>query len=563
MRSVEADEAMRLDHCFDEMLSTPNQGTAETRSGTGQPIDAGMADVLHFLHEASTRPSPAPHFVQGLGEALIKSDPVVPQVRVIPVQIAPPDEQSRRACPGSDVRSNSILRREEGAWWRIGTGPTNDGIAHDSLPVKSPIPVQAGHHPSHPTAPSRQPWWRHCEMAATILLVVALGGAVLLVANPGRGVPAPSQLSALQRERAGAEPRVLDIFDIGVFSLVEPSTPLGESTTADENIWATGWRDGQAVPMTEPNDPLAVSWLAGSTVLGEGGNVVLQGHNEYWNSDSAVFAELDQLTPESLDPIRLTSVNDVTFAYGIEWVRRFPSHVTPDVQREILGPTDKESLTLITPGGSYDARTGTYPEVVVVRAEHLWTDGLTSIEIPDPTTCEVTPRSTAELDALALRFNNDPTLRPTATPPDALTGVPADPATAAAVTNTARTLAACLNANDALRSYALYSDNGLVRPIALMMSASFDPTLEWAPDFFPSPDVGTPVPPNEQLVVWSVDDVRILDDGRVSAIVEISASQGSQLSGMSPGERALYIFARTGGRYYYYVVDEVIFPPPE
>lgn len=554
MRSVDAEEAMRLDRLFDELLSEPRRGGAEVRSGKGESLDADMAATLRLLLETSTRPSPDPDFVERLRAELTGSDAVVPPVRY---------EESRRAVNGHGPLANITQVEDHGMRRRMGAGNSVEDSARSSLPIERPLLLHDSHHPPRTDTPPHS-WRRHWGIAATILLIVALGGITLLAANPNRRVPPPSRLNAISIESAGAAPRVLGIYDIGVTSLIEPSTPLDESLTPDENIWATGWRDGKAVPMTEPNDPLAVSWLTGSTTLGEGGNVVLQGHNEYWDSDTAVFADLDQLTPGSL--IQLSSVNDVTFWYGVQWVVNFPSSVGPNAQREILGPTDKESLTLITPGGGYDAQTGTYAEVVVVRAEHLWTDGLASVEIPDPTPCEVPPRSVAELDALVLRVNGSGRPLPTPTTPDILTGgVPADPVTAAAVTNTARTLAACLNANDGLRSFALYSDDGLLRlfDFSYFSSAFTDPMLdlEWAPDVASLADPATPVPVDDQHVVWDVGDVRILADGRVAAIVNISQSQSSQVPTFWTGEHALYVFTLARDRYF--VIDEVVFPVPE
>lgn len=504
MPAADADQAIHLDRHFDEIL--------RGREPRHDPRDATVA-TLQQLHRLSTLPVPDPSFVHCLQTALIED--AVPPAPFMP-----------------------------GNW--------TDDDRHSANGHTSPWPAS----PAHSSPRLNRHWQQPLQLAAAVLVVVVLG-AYLAVSQLGRGVPAPSRLSAVLPRSEGAVPRVLSIFDLGVESLIEPAGPLRASATPGENIWATGWRDGDAIPMTEPNDPLAVTWLEGSTALGEGGNIVLQGHNEYWDTGRAVFADLGDLSSMSL--IQLTSVNDVTFFYIVEWVRHFPSHVGVYEQRGILGPTAEEALTLIAPAGTYDATTGTYPEVVVVRARHIWTDGLASMTIPDPTKCDVAPRSVAELDALAIRFTGKPAQLPIPTPPEVLTGIPADPLTAAAVVETTRELAACLNANDALRSFALYGDDGLLRLFDFMTSAFADPNLEWTPDFASLPELATPVPVNDQHVVWRVDDVRILDDGRVSAIVDISASQASQVPRMPTGEPALYIFAREGNRY---LIDEVIFPLP-
>lgn len=90
-------------------------------------------------------------------------------------------------------------------------------------------------------------------------------------------------------------------------------------------------------------------------------------------------------------------------------------------------------------------------------------------------------------------------------------GTAADPATVAAVTATVRQLVACVNAGDFLRFLALFSNDALRRyadDLGLPLDAG-DPLL-------------TPDPTqNEQITLTAVEDVIVLADGRVSALVRI------------------------------------------
>lgn len=123
--------------------------------------------------------------------------------------------------------------------------------------------------------------------------------------------------------------------------------------------------------------------------------------------------------------------------------------------------------------------------------------------------CAIGPRTIASLQQLA----GTPTAAAaTATPSLAavgtLAGAPADPATIAAVTATYRELAACLNAGDYRRIFALYTDAYVTR---LLRRTGLD-----LAQFQATPDPNRP----QTTAFVSVQDVRVLPDGRVAARVE-------------------------------------------
>lgn len=140
--------------------------------------------------------------------------------------------------------------------------------------------------------------------------------------------------------------------------------------------------------------------------------------------------------------------------------------------------------------------------------------------VPDPVECTVAPRSLAFFEALAAT--------PPALPPDAdqrfsrpgetarpwtmPAGTPADSATIAGVTATLRMAQACLNANDALRFLALFTDDMLRIFFAM---APIPP--EAIPSLAASP---VPSPPDKRLGYLRVYDVRVLPDGRVAALAD-------------------------------------------
>ena len=128
--------------------------------------------------------------------------------------------------------------------------------------------------------------------------------------------------------------------------------------------------------------------------------------------------------------------------------------------------------------------------------------------------CTVAPRTADELIAIWSA--------PAATPPPgsddatvtpAPTGEPADAATVAAITATARELIACNNAGDFGRVFAFYTDEFIRRAFG------GDPTAkEQVPALLATP--AAPLPPEARTTLLAVRDVRVLADGRVGAIME-------------------------------------------
>ena len=119
--------------------------------------------------------------------------------------------------------------------------------------------------------------------------------------------------------------------------------------------------------MQDPTGPWVVSWYQDLAGLGEGGNVVMAGHIDYWNVGPAVFYSVAQLAEG--DQINVTGENGDVYAYSVNWVRLYEAATAP--LDEIVGETVDESLTLITCGGTFDYATGEYLERTVVRATRV------------------------------------------------------------------------------------------------------------------------------------------------------------------------------------------------
>ncbi|MFN8590979.1 MAG: CopD family protein [Thermomicrobiales bacterium] len=175
---------------------------------------------------------------------------------------------------------------------------------------------------------------------------------------------------------------------------------------------------------------------------------------------------------------------------------------------------------------------------VVTYVRSLQQAALAVRDAPGAEACQIAPRSLVEIAQLAA------TPAASEEPPNATEtgGTPADAAIQAEIKTTARELVACTNAGDILRRLALYSD-------ARMRYAYPDGPNEALKAMAATP---LPLPPLERVALVSVDDVRVLPDGRVMARVTVdnpaihSHVPGAQVS---QEETARLIFAKEGGQW--------------
>ena len=188
------------------------------------------------------------------------------------------------------------------------------------------------------------------EAAMEVLAEVPTTGA-------GRGGPvmlSASRVSAPEPEPVeGVAPIELQVDKIGLYGPIEIGTIV----------------DGA---MQDPSGPWVVAWYDQLGKVGEGDNVVMAGHVDYYTVGPAIFWEVPNLTPG--DVIRVIGENGENFEYAVEWTELFDvaTELTPEViQTQIVGETGQESLTLITCGGEFDPATGQYLQRWVLRANQI------------------------------------------------------------------------------------------------------------------------------------------------------------------------------------------------
>jgi len=137
-----------------------------------------------------------------------------------------------------------------------------------------------------------------------------------------------------------------------------------ENAGVDAEVETTDIVDGK---MTDPSGPWVVSWYKETAKLGEDGNAVMAGHLDYWDVGPAVFYNVGGLKQK--DVIQVTGDDGEVYDYAVDWVKNYDSENAPI--EDIVGPTDKESLTLITCGGPFDYQNGVYLQRTVVRSHRV------------------------------------------------------------------------------------------------------------------------------------------------------------------------------------------------
>jgi len=151
-------------------------------------------------------------------------------------------------------------------------------------------------------------------------------------------------------------------------SSTEPALPErivipGIDVDAPINLKTMG-PDGMMQP---PNGPEDVAWYDFTARPGSGGNAVFSAHVDYHDYGPAVFAKLKDLKKGNAIEVHLADTT--TLRYQVVVSVTYPAADAPF--EDIVGPTSRETITLITCTGSFDAASRQYSHRLVVRAERI------------------------------------------------------------------------------------------------------------------------------------------------------------------------------------------------
>ena len=219
-------------------------------------------------------------------------------------------------------------------------------------------------------------WSLRVSRRGALAGLAALTFAGLNLARPGKAqdespitVATPSA-SSIRPNRGGEVPstgvRRPGPFDLGQLpARREPVAPVGltiEKAGVDAGIEALRVIDGA---MQDPTGPWVVAWYENLGTLGVPGNVVMAGHIDYWNVGPSVFYNLASV--HEGDEVVVAGDDGKLYPFTVEWVRQYDSDDIP--LDDVAGPTEAQSLTLITCGGAFDYATAHYLQRTVVRAQ--------------------------------------------------------------------------------------------------------------------------------------------------------------------------------------------------
>jgi sortase (surface protein transpeptidase) len=232
-----------------------------------------------------------------------------------------------------------------------------------------------------------------CIIAALWSLVLGAGSSPVAHASkiPARAtaaLPKPGLVVAPIAVAAHPAPECPQMNNPGGRLQWGPTTQLGpDQTNGTIDLPTLGVRapivrvgiDGQA-RMVVPTNARDVAWLDRGGIPGYTHNVVLAGHIDYSRIPGS-FMRIAELRPG--DEIAF-AMDGRQHTYHVVWTCAFPRET--DRAEQIMGYTDKPSLTLITCGGSFDSSAGTHSLRVVVRAEE---------DVPTATASPAGPGGTA------------------------------------------------------------------------------------------------------------------------------------------------------------------------
>lgn len=119
----------------------------------------------------------------------------------------------------------------------------------------------------------------------------------------------------------------------------------------------------QSGAMDIPLDGERIAWYSLGPFPGTPGNAVLAGHVD-WQSRAAVFSRLRDLRPGM--PLYLETERGAQLQYAVSWVEQYRAQAAP--LNRVFENSVGSTLTLITCGGTFDSRSRTYPDRLVVRA---------------------------------------------------------------------------------------------------------------------------------------------------------------------------------------------------
>jgi hypothetical protein len=196
---------------------------------------------------------------------------------------------------------------------------------------------------------------------AAIVAAVTLAGATgagLVAAGLGttsEPPPQPGASAAPTAERSGSPGPVLP--------RSKPVRVTIPRIGVDADIVPVATDDNGALEVPPLDHPEIAGWYRRGPTPGEAGNAVLVGHVDTLHGP-AVFFDLGRLRPG--DTVKVTRADGRVAVFTVDGVGAYPKERFPT--ERVYGGGAEARLRLITCGGRFDPRTGSYPDNIVVFA---------------------------------------------------------------------------------------------------------------------------------------------------------------------------------------------------
>lgn len=201
------------------------------------------------------------------------------------------------------------------------------------------------------------------RLGSLLLVLLGIGGLVVLT---GASAGGPDQVLHVQRVVSTPIPTPTPV-PTPAPALVPTRGPAGlrgtveiPSIGARGPLVATGL--DAAGEMVLPRNAKDVAWLDNGGFPGPTRNAILAGHRNY----SGASGTFERLEHASVGDEVLVTIDGAVHRYRIVWLDIYD----PDAPvEELLGPTEVDSITLVTCGGPFDRSSGHYTKRWVARAE--------------------------------------------------------------------------------------------------------------------------------------------------------------------------------------------------
>jgi sortase (surface protein transpeptidase) len=147
----------------------------------------------------------------------------------------------------------------------------------------------------------------------------------------------------------------------------EPTTIAIPRIKVNAKIMSVGLNGDGTVQVPSLKQAELAGWYKVGPSPGEVGNSVVVGHVDSAETGPAVFFRLGSLKPG--DEVRVTRKDGRVVRFRVDTVKSYPKKSFPS--ELVYGTADTARLQVVTCGGKFDKKAGSYPNNIVVSATRI------------------------------------------------------------------------------------------------------------------------------------------------------------------------------------------------